>query len=198
VIPDLVEAAVRTGRDRAAAAHVAAIRAAGVERISPRLRLIVEAAAATVADDLDGFARALAVPGAGYWQFEYARVRLAYGERLRRRKVTAEARTQLATALDTFVRIGARPWADRARNEIRATGVAGGHASVELPVTLTPQQRQIAVLAAQGLTNKQIGERLFLSPRTVATHLYQLFPRLGITSRAALGDALARRTQSSD
>jgi DNA-binding CsgD family transcriptional regulator len=192
VILDLVEAAVRTGREPAATAHVAAIRAAGVERISPRLRLVVEAAEAMVSDDLAGFRRALAVPGAGYWQFELARVRLAYGERLRRRKLTAEARTQLATALDTFLRIGAQPWADRARNEIRATGVAGSKTPDSVRVTLTPQQMQIAVLAAQGLTNKQIGERLFLSPRTVATHLYQLFPKLGITSRAALGDALAR------
>jgi len=149
-------------------------------------------------DALAGFRRALAVPGAGYWQFEYARVQLAYGERLRRREVTAEARSQLAAALDTFHRIGARPWADRARNEIRASGVAADAAAGPVRVTLTPQQRQIAVLAAQGLTNKQIGERLFLSPRTVATHLYQLSPRLGITSRAALGDALARQTHSSD
>lgn len=56
---------------------------------------------------------------------------------------------------------------------------------------LTPQQREIALLAAAGLTNKQIGDRLFLSPRTVGTHLYQLFPKLGVTSRAALRDALA-------
>jgi DNA-binding CsgD family transcriptional regulator len=195
VVPDLVEAALRTGRERAAAAHVTALRTAGVQRISPRLELVVEAAAAMVSDDPDGFRRALSVPGAGYWQFEYARVRLAYGERLRRRKMTAEARAQLAGALDTFDRIGARPWADRARNEIRATGITVSPAA---DVTLTPQQRQIAELAAQGLTNKQIGERLFLSPRTVATHLYQLFPKLGITSRAALGDALARQTQSSD
>ncbi|GAA3467380.1 helix-turn-helix transcriptional regulator [Nonomuraea roseola] len=57
--------------------------------------------------------------------------------------------------------------------------------------SLTPQQREIAMLAAQGLTNKQIGQRLFLSPRTVANHLYQLFPKLGVASRAALRDALS-------
>jgi DNA-binding CsgD family transcriptional regulator len=59
---------------------------------------------------------------------------------------------------------------------------------------LSPQQREIALLAATRLTNKQIGERLYLSPRTVATHLYQLFPKLGVTSRAALRDALAAET----
>jgi DNA-binding CsgD family transcriptional regulator len=199
VILDLVESAVRTGRHDAATAHVAAVRAAGVQRISPRLRLIAEAAAAMASDKPDalaGFGRALGTPGATYWQFDYARVQLAYGERLRRRKATAEARTQLAEALDAFERIGARPWAERARNEIRATGVAGSVPDGVVGIVLTPQQTQIVVLAAQGLTNKQIGERLFLSPRTVATHLYQLFPRLGITSRAALGDALARQARS--
>jgi DNA-binding NarL/FixJ family response regulator len=63
---------------------------------------------------------------------------------------------------------------------------------------LTPQQRQVAELAAAGLTNKQIGERLFLSPRTVATHLYEVFPKLGITSRAALRDALASQPPEDD
>jgi len=65
-----------------------------------------------------------------------------------------------------------------------------GQAYTAGPASLTPQQREIATLAAAGLTNKQIGERLFLSPRTIQTHLYQIFPKLGITSRAALRDAL--------
>jgi DNA-binding NarL/FixJ family response regulator len=74
---------------------------------------------------------------------------------------------------------------------MRATGLTIGQAPAEGPASLTPQQRQIAQLAASGLTNKQIGERLYLSPRTVATHLHQLFPKLGVTTRAALRDALA-------
>ncbi|WP_328401794.1 response regulator transcription factor [Nocardia sp. NBC_00403] len=65
------------------------------------------------------------------------------------------------------------------------------HRAGQLHRNLTPQQRQIALLAASGLTNKQIGDRLFLSPRTVGTHLYQVFPKLGVTSRAALRDALS-------
>jgi DNA-binding NarL/FixJ family response regulator len=130
------------------------------------------------------------VPGATRWPFDLARIRLAYGERLRRAKATIEARAQLAAALETFERLGAAPWADRARGELRATGLSVGLADLGGVASLTPQQREIAALAAAGLTNKQIGERLFLSPRTVGTHLYQLFPKLGISSRAALRDAL--------
>lgn len=86
---------------------------------------------------------------------------------------------------------GAVPWwRRRAGSELRATGVTIGTAEAIGEASLTPQQLEIAQLAAAGLTNREIGERLFLSPRTVGSHLYQLFPKLGITSRAALRDAL--------
>jgi DNA-binding NarL/FixJ family response regulator len=127
----------------------------------------------------------------GCWPFDQARIQLAYGERLRRAKSTSAARGHLAAARDTFRRLGARPWMTRAGNELRATGLTLGNAHAEGPASLTPQQWQIAQLAAAGLTNKQIGERLYLSPRTVSTHLHQLFPKLGVTTRAALRDALA-------
>ena len=191
---DLIEAAVRTGRPAEAAAHVAAVRQAGVAAISPRQALISEGAAAIAAADHEAvalFERALAVPGADRWPFDRARIQLAYGERLRRMKATTDARVHLTAALDTFHRLGAVPWAARAGNELRATGQAVGHLAATGPASLTPQQREIATLAAAGLTNKQIGERLYLSPRTVATHLHQLFPKLGVTTRAALRDALA-------
>jgi DNA-binding CsgD family transcriptional regulator len=137
------------------------------------------------------FEAALVVPGAERWPFELGRVHLAYGERLRRAK-DRQARGHLTSALDIFQRLGAEPWARRARGELRATGLPATHAeAVGGLAGLTPQQREIALLAAAGLTNKQIGDRLFLSPRTVGTHLYQLFPKLGVTSRAALRDALA-------
>ncbi|MEV0486204.1 AAA family ATPase [Streptomyces sp. NPDC050508] len=194
VVMDLVEAAVRTGRASEATAHVAAAHEAGIAAISPRLALLVKASAAIAAADheaIDLFEEALAVPDTDRWPFELARVRLSYGERLRRVKSTTEARTQLADAIDTFERLGARPWTARAGNELRATGLSVGAAGVTGPASLTPQQREIALLAAAGLTNKQIAERLFLSPRTVAAHMRQLFPKLGVASRAALRDALA-------
>ena len=146
--------------------------------------------AAPEGHDLELFAEAVDVPGSQRWPFDLARVQLAYGERLRRGKVTSEARRHLTAAVETFQRLGARPWAVRAGNELRATGVSLGHRDVEGLASLTPQQREIAMLAAAGLTNKEIGERLFLSHRTVGTHLYQVFPKLGVTSRAALRDAL--------
>jgi DNA-binding CsgD family transcriptional regulator len=194
LIMDLVEAAVRSGRHAEAAAHVAAVSEAGVAAISPRLAMTAHGSAAMAcADETYGdlFDTALAIPGAERWPFDQARIQLAYGERLRRVKATTAARTQLAAARDTFRRLGARPWTTRAGNELRATGLALGHAHAGGPASLTPQQWQIAQLAAAGLTNKQIGERLYLSPRTVSTHLHQLFPKLGVTTRAALRDALA-------
>jgi DNA-binding CsgD family transcriptional regulator len=190
---DLVEAAVHTRRTGEAEAHVRAMREAGVAALSPRLALLVAGSAALVAPAdgaVVGFEQALAVPGAQGWPFDLARIRLAYGERLRRMRFVTEARTQLDAAAEAFERLGARPWADRAAGELRATRrsrTGTKHGSV----TLTAQEQEIAALAASGMTNKQIGERLHLSPRTVGSHLYQLFPKLGIASRAALRDALA-------
>ncbi|MER6176741.1 LuxR family transcriptional regulator [Streptosporangium sp. NPDC001681] len=194
VIMDVVEAAVRTGRTAEAVAHVEAVRACEVAVLSPRLAMTVDAAAALVAGDEDAvilFERALSVVDGEHWPFDRARIALAYGEKLRRNKAAIEARRHLTNALYAFQRLEARPWAQRAASELRATGQSIGHLAPTGPGSLTPQQREIAELAAAGLTNKQIGERLFLSPRTVGTHLYQLFPKLGITSRAALRDALA-------
>ena len=136
------------------------------------------------------FNLALDIPDAEHSPFELARVQLAYGERLRRNKDKTQAREQLITARNTFDRIGAAPWSRRADQELRATGLAVPSKDTVGAGSLTPQQLEIAQLAAAGMTNKEIGERLFLSPRTIGTHLYQVFPKLGITSRAALRDAL--------
>jgi DNA-binding CsgD family transcriptional regulator len=192
VLLDLVEAAMRTGRPDAARAHVQAMLGTGVAALSPRLAMLVAAATALLDDgSTEAFERALSVPDAERWPFDLARVHLTYGERLRRDRATSEARRHLGAARDIFSQVGATPWAARASGELRATGQPAGHDQRPEPAKLTPQQLQIARLAAAGLTNKQIGERLYLSPRTVATHLYQIFPRLGVTSRAALRDALS-------
>jgi DNA-binding CsgD family transcriptional regulator len=191
---DLVEAAVRTGRDAEAAAHVTAIRESGVAALSSRLALLAAGAGAIAASDDSAprlFDEAVAIPGAERWPFDLARVQLAYGERLRRTRALTDSRAYLHMALATFERLEARPWAERATNELRATGETKPRADDGDRNTLTPQERKIAQLAASGLTNKQIGERLFLSHRTVGFHLHRVFPKLGITSRAALRDALA-------
>ncbi|MFF4653496.1 ATP-binding protein [Streptomyces sp. NPDC001380] len=194
VTMDLVEAAVRTNRHAEAAAHVSAMRQAGVAAISARHALLTEASAALCAVDDDEalrlFAKALATTGAQRWSFDFARVQLAHGERLRRARATTESRGPLAAALSAFEHLGARPWVERAETELRAAGAGRRHTATPRAFELTPQEREIARLAASGLTNKQIGERLFLSHRTVGAHLYQIYPKLGITSRAMLRDAL--------
>jgi DNA-binding CsgD family transcriptional regulator len=192
VMMDLVEAAVRTDRRAEAAAHVSAMQNAKVAELSPRLALLVAGSEALVAAEdaaAAAFERALAVPGVERWPFDVARVRLLFGEHLRRARAPVRARTQLTAALETFERLGAKPWAERASNELRATGSGTTHSAG--PGVLTPQEREIAVLAAAGLSNKEIGQQLFLSHRTVGAHLYRAFPKLGISSRAALRDALA-------
>jgi DNA-binding CsgD family transcriptional regulator len=191
----LVEAAARTGRRAEADAHVTAMREASIASLSPRLALLLAASAAVAApDDLAGklCREALALPGTDSWPFDLAYVQLACGERLRRARATTAARTPLARALSIFERLGARPWARRAAGELRATGHSGSRAGKRGPVVLTPQEREVVMLAVAGLTNKQIAERIFVSPRTVGAHLYRVFPRLGVTSRAALRDALDR------
>jgi DNA-binding CsgD family transcriptional regulator len=198
VLMDVVEAAVRTGRHAEAAAHVAAMREANIAALSSRLALVVGGSAALAAAD-DGALRlfddALAIPGVERWPFDLARVQLAYGERLRRAQATSRSRPHLAAALESFERLGARPWATRAANELRATGQSKPRADERDRDSLTPQEHEIAMLAAAGLTNKQIGQRLFLSHRTVGGHLHRVFPKLGVTSRAALRDALASLSQ---
>ena len=187
---ELVEAAMRTGRNKEAASHVAAMHEANLAAISPRLDFVVRACAALAAGSdrpVPLFEAALGLPGIRQWPFDTARVRLAYGEQLRRAHATAAARAQLTAAHDAFEQLGAVPWTARSAAELRA---AGSRRDASATV-LTWQEYEIAELAAAGLTNKQIGEQMFLSHRTISTHLYRIFPKLGITSRAALRDALA-------
>jgi len=195
VAMDLVEAAVRTRRHAEAERHAQALQEAGVAALSPRLAILAAASTALVAaEERAGalFEKALNLPTVDQWPFDVARIRLAYGEHLRRARATAECRIHLQAALTTFQKLGAAPWASRAELELRATGLARTPSSAPGAGALTPQELQIARLAASGMTNKQIAEQLFLSPRTVGGHLYQIFPKLGITTRAALRDALER------
>jgi DNA-binding CsgD family transcriptional regulator len=198
LVVDLVEAAVRTGRHDEAVAHVRAAQDAGIAVISGRTALVV-AGAAALAERGDAarsrFEQALAVPGAQEWPFDVARVHLAYGEYLRRSRATLAARQQLTTSLAIFRRLGAGPWIARAESELRAAGHRTCRARGGASTTLSHQERAVAGLAAAGATNRQIGERLGLSPRTVGSHLSHVFQKLGVTSRAALADALRAANQ---
>jgi DNA-binding NarL/FixJ family response regulator len=109
---------------------------------------------------------------------------------LRRQRRPADARPRLRIARDTFDALGAIPWGDRARQELRASGETSGQRSPDLREQLTPQELQIATMAADGLSNREIGQKLYLSHRTVGSHLYRAFPKLGITSRHELRQTL--------
>jgi DNA-binding NarL/FixJ family response regulator len=125
------------------------------------------------------------------WPFQRARIQLAYGQWLRRHRSVAESRDVLRSARDSFDALGCAPWGEQARRELRASGERSRRRLPEARDQLTAQELQIAQLAAEGLSNREIGARLFLSHRTVGTHLYRVFPKLGITSRGELNTALA-------
>jgi DNA-binding CsgD family transcriptional regulator len=120
------------------------------------------------------------------WPLHRARLLLAYGSWLRRRRRVAESRAPLRAARDAFDALGAIPLGERARQELRASGEASRRRTAEAWDRLSPQELQIARMAAEGLTNREIGQRLYLSHRTVGSHLYRMFPKLQITSRAQL------------
>jgi DNA-binding NarL/FixJ family response regulator len=117
-----------------------------------------------------------------------------------------ESRGPLRAARGTFDALGAKPWALRADHELRATGERGWAPAPNSLDELSPQEAQIAQLASHGLSNREIGQRLFLSHRTVGSHLYRIFPKLGITSRQQLAEVLVgagdgrvlNQSQSSD
>jgi DNA-binding NarL/FixJ family response regulator len=164
---------------------------------SPRLEQLIARARGVLAgpDEAEAhFAKALADPAGDQWPFERAQLRLDHAEWLRRHRRINDAKPVLTDALATFRRLGARSWAQRAEAELRASGVAVADAPGEGDVLggLTPQQRLIVRLASDGLTNREIGDRLFLSPRTVSSHLYRSFPKLGVADRHQLRDVIAR------
>ncbi|TCO42336.1 regulatory LuxR family protein [Kribbella antiqua] len=194
-LPELIEAAERGGDSalaREALERLTAITApAGTDwalGIEARSRALVSSGTET-----DGlYCDAIELLGRTQMRPELARAHLLYGEWLRRQGRRVEARAQLRSAYDMFVSIGMEAFAERARRELMATGetvrkrTAGASASDEL----TPQELQIALLVRDGLSNPEVGARLFLSPRTVEWHLRKVFAKLSITSRRHLRDAL--------
>jgi DNA-binding CsgD family transcriptional regulator len=129
--------------------------------------------------------------------FETARSRLVYGERLRRARNRVTAREQLRVALEVFDRLGALPWAERARAELAATGETLRRRDPTTIDELTPQELQIALLLASGKTTREAAAALFLSPKTIEYHLRRVYLKLGIHSRTELAEALAMHTASS-
>ncbi|MFJ5899363.1 ATP-binding protein [Streptomyces sp. NPDC093064] len=193
---DLAAAAVRAGRRDDARTVVDAVEHSLETDRSPRLAAVLHRAVALLSDSEeaeDHFHAALADSTVDCWPFEKALTQLDFGEWLRRRRRSAEARPHLGAALECFRRLDARPWTDRTGAELRAAGAPATAATAASGAgELTAQERQIAELAAQGLTNRDIAARLYLSPRTVGYHLHKIFPKLGIRARAQLRDALSQ------
>ncbi|WP_425470989.1 ATP-binding protein [Streptomyces armeniacus] len=193
-LAELAAAAVHSGHDAHRTEAVSIVERAARrlgDGASPRLRALIARARALLAAPEDAethFRTALSEPALERRPFEHAQTQLDYAEWLRRRRRITEARPLLTAALETFVRLGARPWAERARAESRAAGLDLADARPDALAVLSPQQREIIALAARGLTNREIGEKLYLSPRTVSSHLYRSFPKLGVTGRAQLRD----------
>ncbi|MFC4504802.1 MULTISPECIES: ATP-binding protein [Streptomyces] len=201
VLPELVESAVRIGRD--AVAHRAMEDLADAaepydtdwaQGILARCRALLSDG--TTADDL--YREAVERLGRTRLRPELARAHLLYGEWLRREGDRVEARDQLRRAYEIFVSIGMGAFAERARRELLTTGEALRKRKSEASSSdeLTPQEKQIALLVRDGLSNPEVGARLFLSPRTVEWHLRKIFTKLGIGSRKQLRDSLTRTEQA--
>jgi DNA-binding CsgD family transcriptional regulator len=196
---DLVEAGRGEHADRVANV-IAELEEIGVASGPPILRAgLICARPLLVRDDE---AEQLFLDAIGHDRTDYpflrARTLFSFGCWLRRQRRSADARGPLRGAIDLFDALGAARWSTRARHELRATGEIIGHRMPDARDRLTAQELQIAQLAARGLSNREIGERLFLSHRTIESHLYRIFPKLEITSRAQLRDALPDGTSVTD
>jgi DNA-binding CsgD family transcriptional regulator len=190
----LAEAAARTGRVKDARSVIAELGAETATTPAPTLHRQLSYARAVLADDDEAeemFTEALRAD-LTRWPWHRARLELAYGSWLRRQRRVAESRQPLRSAQITFDLIGARSWSEQVRSELRAAGERTQAQEPTAQDVLSPQELQIARLAAEGLSNREIGERLYLSPRTVGSHLYRIFPKLEVTSRAQLAAKLGQ------
>jgi DNA-binding CsgD family transcriptional regulator len=195
VLPELVEAAAAIGNNEVASTALAGLEDATAPCGTDWALGILARSRALLADDesaADLFDEAVDRLSRTQLRPEVARAYLLYGEWLRRTGRRDDARGRLRTAYEMFGAIGMEAFAERARRELQATGEAvtrrTAHASAS--DELTPQERQIALMVRAGLSNPEVGVRLFLSPRTVEWHLRKVFAKLSITSRRQLREAL--------
>ena len=192
-IGSLAEYAVASAHREQAADELAKLEPLAASTPSTGVQVAMRYARALLADPTGAESRYLAAlaPELGGWPFDEARVLLSYGGWLRRQRRVTDARAPLRSALETFERLGVLGWAERARRELRAAGEDSVRRAPEAWYQLTAQETQIAQLVAEGLSNKDIGRQLYLSHRTIASHLYRMFPKLGVTSRAQLARAVS-------
>src|SRR6516165_7755893 len=193
-IGDLAEAASGAGAAQSIGGYMQEMEAAARQTPSPSLQAGLRYARALLATGPEAktLFEAAVQSGLNGWPFPRARVELAYGEWLHKHRQDSAARAPLRVATETFDALGVIPWSERARQLLRATGETSRPRIPEARDQLSPQELQIAQMAAEGLSNREIGQKLYLSPRTVSSHLYRVFPKLGITSRTELRRVLDR------
>lgn len=193
--PDLIEALWRLGDADEVPARIDELARQADRPLHSWTKAVVERLRGLVASDgeVDAhFARALELHAQTRQPFETARTQLLHGERLRRAKRRADARAPLSAALAVFERLGADPWTERTRAELRATGGPTGSAAPAIATDeLTAQELQIALQVAQGRTNREVAAALFLSAKTIEYHLGSLYRKLGIRRRGELAAVLA-------
>ncbi|MEU5690242.1 AAA family ATPase [Actinosynnema sp. NPDC020468] len=185
-LPDLVESATRLGVPDSARDAASWHAEWAAETGQPWALAVAARCRALLSDTEDGFLEAAALHRDPTRPFERARTALLHGEWLRRARRRSDARVHLRAALETFDRLGAAPWSARSRAELRATGETTAAPVPDRRDSLTPQELQVVQLAGEGLSNRDIAARLFLSPRTVGYHLYKAYPKLGVSSRVEL------------
>jgi DNA-binding CsgD family transcriptional regulator len=187
--PELIEAYVRLGRDDDARAALDQFLSFGLQA-SPRWGAGIAARCRGLLADDDKFdshfEEALELHRAVSDVFALGRSELCFGERLRRAGRRVEAREHLVEALETFERLDAEPWAERARRELRASGETLRRRKSWEEEELTPQELQIALQVADGKSNKEVGAALFLSHKTIEFHLSRVYRKLNMSSRAEL------------
>ena len=188
----LAEAAVHVDKVADASAVVAGLEEVAKLTSAPDLHLNLLYARAVLADEAVAESRYVEALQEDLvrWPWIRARIELAYGQWLRRHRRSADSRAPLRSALATLELVGASSWADQARTELRAAGERVAAPESGAHELLSPQELQIARLAAQGLSNREIGYELYLSPRTVGSHLYRIFPKLNVTTRSQLAARL--------
>jgi DNA-binding CsgD family transcriptional regulator len=191
-VGDLAEAALRSGERESINGFLRELETAGQQTTSPSLQAGLRYARALLADDTAAPMQFDAALRSSPWPFQRARVQLAHGQWLHQHRQNAASRGPLRAARETFDALGLIPWSERARQLLRATGESSRPRIPQACDQLTPQELQIVQLAAEGMSNREIGQRLYLSHRTISSHLYRVFPKLGITSRAELAAALGR------
>ncbi|MFJ9249124.1 ATP-binding protein [Streptomyces sp. NPDC101776] len=195
-VGDLVDAAAHCGRLDAVLPIVRELEAVAALTPAPVLHADLRLVRCLLAADEDAEPLFTAALGADLstWPLIRARTHLVYGEWLRRRRRSVESRDHLRAARDMYDALGAIPWGEKARRELRAAGETSRHRTPDARDRLTAHELQIVQLAAEGLTNREIGQRLYLSHRTVSSHLHRIFPKLGVVSRAELRTALTTVT----